>query len=226
MTGKDDLTLDMEKGSHEGTDESHDSKATPSPKRRVWPALGALAFLGIVVFIVGFSITYVNENKNDSGDGDGTVEPPEKVKYEYVSSTNPFKVKLSMFDQDIARGYTNSSELEEDLGNVARFLLNNVLNRNLGKSGYGHVGIGQRNPNMPFPTFGEEDMDFAAGAPEMVADESKNAVGDEFDDYGTNNQEEGVEEGDVIVSDGENGKKTWMLVCTMDWYEMRSSHAM
>lgn len=158
--------------------------------------------MGIVIFVVAFPITYLNDS-DDSSD-EASADPEEQVQRQFVSSNSPFEVKLPMFNEEIKEGYNNTEELKEDLRNAAKFLLNNVLNRNTGKEGYGSVGFGQRNPNIGvMPVF--EDAPMAGAPPEAARDESK-AVGDDFDDYGSNNQEEGVEEGDMIVSNGENGK--------------------
>jgi hypothetical protein len=68
------------------------------------------------------------------------------------------------------------------------------------------VGFGRQNPNMF--SFGRPEIAFSE-SPEAAAGDataSRPSVGDTIDDFGTNNQETNIEEGDVIVSDGENGK--------------------
>jgi hypothetical protein len=226
MTGKDDLAVDMEKGSDQDEREQpQDTAKTPGPpvnKRRLWRAIAALVIMGIAIFVIAFPISYLHEDDESEElsniteeekditkeEKDITEEEKDKETAKYVASSSPFKVQLAMISEDITRGYKDSADIEEDLGNVARFLLNNVLHRNTGKQGYEHVGMGRRNPNV-FMTW--EDVAVAAPVP-AAADVAESApqqdkVADDFDDYGSNNQEEGVEEGDMIVSDGENGKQ-------------------
>jgi len=137
----------------------------------------------------------------------------------YISSDGAFKVNLSLFGDGITRGYSGPTEIKDDLSNAARFLLNNVLNRNIGVFGYESVGFGQRNPymgwfgpmfggGMPIPSAAAPMENAAAPAPPAAsgAAPAKQSVGNDVSDFGSNNQEKGVEEGDMIVSDGTHGK--------------------
>ena len=225
MSNQDDVIQDMEKGSDlPTTEQPRETEATKvRSSHRVWKIIGALTLLGLAAFVIAFPILLIRNDGNESSaeapeipetskdDGSDTEALQQK---EFVSSTSPFDVRLALFSEEITRGYDDEAELEEDLRNVARFLLNNVLSRNTGKRGFEGVGIGRPNPNffeaMPMAPAAPTDADaqFApppqAGTAERVPESGK--VGDEFDDYGTNNQEEGSEEGDKLVSDGENGK--------------------
>lgn len=225
MSKQDDVIQDMEKGSDLLTTEQP-LGAEPSKLRcssRVWKIIGALTLLGLAAFVIAFPILLIRDGGNDSAaespeipesSKDDGIDTETLQQKEFVSSTSPFDVRLALFSEEITRGYNDEAELEEDLRNVARFLLSNVLSRNTGKRGFEGVGVGIGRPNffeeMPMvpaaPT--DADVQFApppqAGASERVPESGK--VGDEFDDYGTNNQEEGVEEGDKLVSDGERGK--------------------
>jgi hypothetical protein len=200
-----------------------------SSRRRIWMTIGIVTLVCLVVFAITFPIVYL-EKKDDDDDSqskdeeslangsnsNGNGQAATAIK-EFVSDeSSPFEVRLAMFDKSVADGYKgNTTKLQEDLQNVAKFLLNNVIYRNTGKVGYAGVGLGQQNPNyflfrgpvMEFAPAPEADgtaadVAEAPAAPPVAAEGG--SVGDDVDDYGTNNQEEGVEEGDMLVSDGEN----------------------
>lgn len=201
MTHKDDdLTTDMEKGSDhsERREQPQDPKdEVPSSRRRNLYILGAtlaflLALLGLAAFTISFPIIRCSDDNNSQvkaptpGDDDETSD--QKV---YVSAEDsPFNVTLSLFTADIARGYQDPVEIEDDLENVARFLLNSVLSSNTG-------GDEKSSENFRQPVFADEGM---AEDTSFMGDGG--GLGDDFSDYGSNNQEEDVEEGDLIVSDG------------------------
>ena len=205
--------IDVEKGSGQSGREQGKAKAPAknNANRRLWHAIGAVIFMGIAIFIVAFPITYINNNdSSDDSDDQPSRDVPDtpdvpKERAQFVTSASPFKVQLSLVDETITHGYSqdNQTELEEDLRNVARFLLNNVVNRNTGKRGFENAGMGQRNPNIGFPTM-DNEFDFAE-SPGMDMP-ARQPVSEDLDDYGTNNQEDDVEEGDTIVSDGNRGK--------------------
>ena len=203
------------------TTPQHPSSTTSSQRRRLWMRIGIAALLVcLLVFAITFPIVYLDK-KDDNDDEENTnnnnnnsqANNAEGLK-EFVSDeSSPFQVRLAMFDKDIAGGYKgNTTQLQEDLQNVAKFLLNNVIYRNTGKVGYEGVGVGQPNPNsflyrdpvFMAPEAEGTDADFAeAPAAPPAAESSSGSVGDDVDDFGTNNQEEGVEEGDMLVSDGD-----------------------
>jgi len=125
-----------------------------------------------------------------------------KTNQTFAQITGPFKSTLSLFD-GITRGYANESEFKQDIANFARFLLKGVVLRNTGAKGFENVGLGRGGVLVREPVFegapndGPEEGDTSAKTP--------GATYEGVDDYETNNQEEGIEEGDVMVTDGETG---------------------
>jgi hypothetical protein len=127
----------------------------------------------------------------------------------------PFPANLTLFNEGIVgQPYANPALLQEDLENAGNFFINNVVKRNTNVKGFENVGFGGRSPNTGgIPEIGItstfDDIAYAtisASSPAAEASAQGPAVGNNVNDFGTNNQETDVEEGDVIVSDGERGK--------------------
>ena len=81
------------------------------------------------------------------------------------------------------------------------YLLNQVIKRNLGVSGYDSAGYGQQSPYAS----GNSDNSGNSGGNSAVDAPQSEAVSDSASrstDYGINNQEAGVEEGDLVQSNG------------------------
>jgi hypothetical protein len=127
----------------------------------------------------------------------------------------PFDTNLAAFSQDVTRGYSSLQDLELDLQSAAYFLLNQVTKRNTGVYGYGNVGFGRGFPES-MPVNDAAPVDGAAQTPTSAP-----PVGNNLDDYGTNNQEKNIEEGDLVVSDGTYGTFSMAFVvrCSLPPYQ-------
>jgi hypothetical protein len=156
---------------------------------------------------------------NNDAEGTATDTSPSFLRIEA-----PFQSKLALFNEGIVgQPYADPALLQEDLENAGKFLLNIVVKRNTNVKGFENVGFGGRNPSSSGQGGGRDvflvgapvaTASFAGAAsdsasqPQAAAAESAKGptVGDTIDDFGTNNQEQDVEEGDLIVSDGERSK--------------------
>lgn len=163
-----------------------------STNNRKWLfAILAVAVTGLAAFAIAFPIVHNNNNADSIS----------KEKTSMVANfQGPFNVSLNLLNADIVEGYSSIYEFQVDMQNVANFLLNNVVKRNLGVNGYKNAGMGYGNmqnqvldTGMPAPN--------TAGAAGDIPPSNKNV-----DDYGTNNQESAVDEGDVVKSDGNKSK--------------------
>jgi hypothetical protein len=150
-----------------------------------------------------------------------TIRPTD-TEISFLRIEGPFEANLTLFNEDIVgQPYAVPALLREDLENAGRFFLGNVVKRNTNVKGFENVGFGGRNPSsVGIPEVGVafDGTDFAyatitasspvaaVSAPVAAASVAGPAVGNTVNDFGTNNQEKDVEEGDVIVSDGERGK--------------------
>jgi hypothetical protein len=199
--------LEVAKGS---ADEREQPKETIQGRRQVWILLGLMA---LVAFCIALPIGLVKSRDNNN-DKELEATSSTGASKEFVSSNSTFQVRLALFNADIANGYANEEELKEDLRNAARFLLNNVIQRN--------IGITDGNGNFGYPIYPAEGDTTVSGnstsasrpqasCSDSTDDTSQVASGGKAEgdgsDFGTNNQEKGVEEGDAIVSDGVNGKR-------------------
>jgi hypothetical protein len=139
--------------------------------------------------IIGLPIAFAGNNEEETSSNNSTV---------FVSST---KNTLEFFNANITQGYDSKEELGLDIDSAGSFLLNQVIKRNLQVPGYEGVGVGRANPHV--------NVDGTGGTIETTTDESSNSMRggtSDVTDYGTNNQEGGVEEGDLVASDGTLGK--------------------
>lgn len=138
----------------------------------------------------------------------------------FHSNKGPFDAKIPLWSQNITDGYVSREDLENDLQQLAMFLLNDAISSNqyAGRDYGGYVK--------------EESLEMDgvnAEAPEMVADEGATAdmasdggtggsVADATD-FGTNNQELNVDRADLIKSDGTlvfAAYSDYLLVWTVD----------
>jgi hypothetical protein len=153
------------------------------------------------------NVVEVSAEVNPEDDSSGSSA----TRSSYLLIEGPFQANLTLFNEGIVgQPYADPALLTEDLENAGRFFLSNVVKRNANVKGFENAGFGGRSPNSFI------DFDFAttdvvfddASEPQAMAAESGKSptVGDTVNDFGTNNQEQDVEEGDLIVSDGERGK--------------------
>ena len=148
-----------------------------------WMVL-SLFLLGIVG--AGVSILILR-HKNDASDNQITFVPP-------------FQESIPLLSKKVLEGYANKSEFEADLQKVVESYINGVSGQQIGVQRYASFGFAT-DPDVIL-----EDANLQA-APSRERSKG-NAVGDNVNDYGTNNQERGVEEGDKVVTDGKVGKCT------------------
>jgi hypothetical protein len=217
-----------EEGTKVAEESPLDSNEKNTPKvhseRNKWYALGIFAFCCALVAII-LPTTLVLKSKTSSVGVDPEVDPEDDssdsdTRPSFLLVEGPFQANLTLFNEGIVgQPYADPALLIDDLENAGRFLLSNVVKRNANFKGFENVAFGGRNPNS-FVDFAEADGAFvdvgvatstADSAFEPVAAFSESAksptVGDTVSDFGTNNQEKDVEEGDLIVSDGERGKR-------------------
>lgn len=215
VTTKDDHTIDtpevidVEKASKE------QPKTMDHGKMLKWYILGGLLLVALVIFAIVVPIVMIKGPSNQQQAPVGGGQSPVEAFRVVAQGTGPFESTLKLFDGNVTMGYENRTELEEDLEQAAWFLINQVVKRNTGVEGYDHIAIGR-----PFWGGGRcfdctfvdtPTADVTVGAPEGgqedgAANKGGNGVGDNLNDHGTNNQEDDVEEGDFVVSDGEMGK--------------------
>jgi hypothetical protein len=191
-------------------------------ERTKWYALGIFAVCCALLAII-LPTTLVLSNKSDTNGVGVDVDPEDPeidssnndTRRSFLLVDGPFPANLTVFNEGIVgQPYANPALLQEDLENAGNFFINNVVKRNTNVKGFENVGFGGRSPNTGgIPEIGItstfDDIAYAtisASSPAAEASAQGPAVGNNVNDFGTNNQETDVEEGDVIVSDGERGK--------------------
>jgi hypothetical protein len=170
-------------------------------RKKYLTLLAILAAVAVVVVPIAVALSIKVKNVSSEEGVDEDID--ETGTYANTTMTEiaaPFNTSLKYFNKEILQGYETSDELSVDLEQAAWFLLNQIVDRNTGE-------------NYHQPPWNERDSDIAdTGMPiDGVFDEGMSeaapgvgAVPDDVSDFGTNNQEEFVEEGDVIVSDGDH----------------------
>jgi hypothetical protein len=207
--------------------DSHE-KETPTKVRsehNKWYALG-IFIICCALFAIILPTTLVMSKTSSSKTSGVEVNPevdPEddssdtETRPSFLLIEGPFQANLTLFNEGIVgEPYADPALLLDDLKNAGRFFLSNVVKRNANSKGFENVGFGGRNPSSFVDFAVAADLSFVGVAsasadssePQAAAAESAKGptVGDTIDDFGTNNQEQDVEEGDLIVSDGERGK--------------------
>lgn len=199
-----DLSDQAEKGEvQEGPSNSSVSSPASNARKRWFIAVATLLALTGVILAIAIPVSRKNDHEkvsiasDEDSNMDGTVQQTAKAT---ADITGYFNSSFSLFGEDITNGYISPDEFKSDLRNVARFLLDSVVKRNLGSEVNNAAG-------------GDLEVEPGVG----VAAEGSNSdmrapdVGDNVNDFGTNNQEDSVEEGDIIVSNGRHGM--WKSMC-------------
>ena len=137
---------------------------------------------------------------------DPTSSPTaEKLSGPNITAFSVFNPHLANFDEGILSGYDSDDDLAEGLGDALRALLDRVVARNLGTPGYDNVAMG--GPMFAFTDGGiVEDAGAAPPVAPSQATPERGSVDDNVNDFGTNNQEKGVEEGDTVVANQDFSK--------------------
>lgn len=177
-----------------------------SVKSRKWWLVGGVVLGALIIFAIAFPITFVWHKNQPNADNDPI----------FSLSTSPFETNLCYVSENMTNGFASKDEIANEIGNAAYFLLNQVVKRNTGVPGYQWVGHQGSHGPMDMMMSGREytskiETDASMGGADQSGSQSApndNGVGNDVTDYGTNNQEEEVEEGDVVVSDGDLGKCT------------------
>jgi Beta propeller domain len=164
--------------------------------------VASLALLAVVGLVIGLVPDWGNDDNNDV-----PVTPPEEnlntaaqasLKY-YESTTGPFEVKIPLFSPNITQEYSSIDEVEHDLEQLARFVLNGAITSNVASGSVETVEDGDaQNDFIDAPE---------AGAPsaegDLMAGSSATSGLGSANDFGTNNQEANVDRADVAKSNGE-----------------------
>lgn len=161
-----------------------------------------------------------NTDKNDTSSSSDTTKPGAGGTGTSTTGTNtgtttqqqsyfervngPFNSSIELLNADVTSGYTDDADLEKSIDNAANYFLGVVYKQNC-----------LIEPNDVTTTYTEDEVtsdgmmndggNIMADSPESSNQKQSLGSSSGFSDYGTNNQEQGVEEGDLIVSDGKYG---------------------
>ena len=155
-------------------------------------------FLGVIVLLLLAAILMgvLPDWKEKRSDDNGTVSSKNYLE----SNSGPFDVKIPLFSPKITKGYSSNQELEEDLKDLAKFILNGPIstNRDAGKYSSGS-DTGMSAPvTAPAAPNAESTLDGAS-----TAESSAQTTLDTVDAFNTNTQELSVNRADFFVkSDG------------------------
>jgi hypothetical protein len=152
--------------------------------------------------------------KSASGDSSPSSTSSDRSGSKLVKFTGPLTGSLPLFGPDVIKGYKeNESMFKADLGNAARLYLNGLIAQN--NENFFSVG---ETPATVSPTSGASMIGGTPAAPESASKDVSFATGggstSNVNDFGTNNQEMTVDEGDMIKSDGKYSKfVSCSLIC-------------
>jgi len=158
----------------------------------------------------------------------GTSPPVQVYKSQFLDSNGPIQTQVRIMDPSVADGYEQCSDLRKDIENAVNHYANNLIMReatsewqeeyygNFTKCdpnsqpnwGWGDDVDGEATATVGTSFGGVAEMDsvasvesVSASRPSVAADDSAGKVSE--DSYETNNQVDGVDEADVVKSDGE-----------------------
>uniref|UniRef100_A0A7S3DXD3 Uncharacterized protein n=1 Tax=Entomoneis paludosa TaxID=265537 RepID=A0A7S3DXD3_9STRA len=150
----------------------------------------ALASAGVIATSVSVPIALKNNSSSSS-----------TADLNYTSPFEGAEEKLPLLSDDVLEGYQTKEEFMAAFELMAEAHLNGVVARNVGDQNYANFA----NMNVFVDEF-EGDvvmMDSAAAPREQPLTGAASDGAEKVNDYDTNNQEEGVSEGDKAVSNGD-----------------------
>ncbi|KAL3822484.1 hypothetical protein ACHAXA_002502 [Cyclostephanos tholiformis] len=123
-------------------------------------------------------------------------------KTQYINADGPIESKVRIIDPSVADGYESCEGLRDDILNAVKYLASSIIAQESAYSEW-YENCGP-NPNAtPSPSSGatptvgtESDFSSESGTATSMATAKE-------DSFGTNNQVEGVDEADVVKSDGD-----------------------
>ena len=193
---------------------SSSSKSSLRNNKWLWGGVAAAVVISVVVFPAVYVTQQRNKSNNNGSNGNGvqnTQATADNQQGAIVNTTTPGGIfnqssKLGLFDASVLEGYDNNNpeDLKRDVALAAWFLVGQVVQRNNGVAGYESVGVSQQNGGNNFGGGrpGTEAMPVSADTNSGGAASNGRPNG-QGSSYGTNNQETNVEEGDLVVSDGQ-----------------------
>jgi hypothetical protein len=121
-------------------------------------------------------------SKNSSTSGTDTEQALNfnTTESKFATSNGPFNANIELLSANVVSGYKDDEDLKEGITNAANFYLGNIYKQ------------------YSFDQYGDETNIMTRSA-------TKTSSSDPGNDFGTRNQELGIEEGDIIVSDGTYG---------------------
>ncbi|KAL7522694.1 hypothetical protein ACHAWX_007636, partial [Stephanocyclus meneghinianus] len=140
-----------------------------------------------------------------------TSAPPQSSATQYLTSNGPLEAKVRMIDPTAVDSYDSCDALKEDIINALKHFANTIIVGEKANDWWSKCDPNDPNWNpwgdnyFP-PTATYESSAEAASTSEVMASPSLASDGSaskvQEDSYGTNNQVEGVDEADVVKSDG------------------------
>jgi Beta propeller domain len=198
-----------EKAMEEGKQLSAVDEVPPSSSKKSVSSkvlFAGLVFLVVVAALaVGLGVGLSNRNNNNNSNqknskasnqsGTDNTEPPVVVEKVRISDATTRSLAL-ISSKSLQNTYLDCGDLVVDLRKLAQLIANKTIQSNLGSSCY----------------FNETDCPMIYYASPMEGDMASSTAGGQKSDsvvttessYGTNNQVEGVEEPDIVQSDGKN----------------------
>lgn len=151
-----------------------------------------------------------NSNSNNSANDNSNVNNSDSSTTNKNSSSTFFQTNnafvnstIEVMSASITEGYATEEELEESIQNAVNFQLGIIYNNmNRGTISNGSETADGSDSAKQEPT---QDASLADGNTESSTTGGAAAKSPQGDSFDTNNQEQGVEEGDMIVSDGNYG---------------------
>jgi hypothetical protein len=129
-----------------------------------------------------------------------TVPLPGSSRTLYQSVGRALSVSVNAFSNAVLEGYTNRLELEADIETLLRFVVNGFIEDQIRWWDYQYPFLEGPPPSVPEAT----PSDAGLAGPTADTGNGKQPSAEGVNDYATNVQEEGVDEGDMIKSDGIN----------------------
>ena len=209
---------DLEKGQEPPQQQEPEPAATQEQTKRHRTFGIVILVLIAIGLIVGLSVGLTRPNNNesssaaslsqgkDNGSNSSPSDPTEDgaeatTRVKFQSTGRAFNVTMDLLSPDVLEGYDNEDDLKADLGEAVRFFINGFIEEQIqyGRNMYVYEGPmegGVVSGGDDVVTVNDSENANAMGG----AGKGESAAG--ATDFETNNQVDGVDEADMVKSDG------------------------
>lgn len=192
--------------------------ATNANRPKKWKVISlGVVVLAIVAVAIALGVTLGGNNDaptsvNSNNNAESTPAS-QASKARYLDNVGPIESKVRIIDPSVVNGYNSCGDLKDDILNALNYYVSSIIASEMqNPDGVDYEKCDPNDPNNWWNLPPVDAVPYASAAPEsagasdsvmMSSNDGMPMSKVKEDSFGTNNQVEGVDEADVVKSDGE-----------------------